>query len=172
MDVGSRATHGAVAEVVGGSSPDRRAIVSKVHSGHIGATLGFVNLPGPPIEAAIALSIVFVAAEILRSRQEIAGLTERYPWFVAFIFGLLHGFGFAGANRPAADVDPPGVAFFNAGVEIGQLLFIAGVFALVALARRIPRPMDLTPPEWARAVPPYVIGSLAAFWTFQRLAAF
>jgi hypothetical protein len=67
---------------------------------------------------------------------------------------------------------PLALLFFNAGVEIGQLLFIAGVFALVALARRIPRPMDLTPPEWARAVPPYVIGSLAAFWTFQRLAAF
>ena len=140
-----------------------------------GATLGFVNLPGPPIEATIALSILFVAAEIMHSRQGRMGLTERYPWIVAFIFGLLHGFGFAGAlaqiGLPQTSI-PMALLFFNVGVEIGQLFFIACVFALLALARQIQRRIDLAPPSWARAVPPYVIGSLAAFWTFQRLAAF
>jgi hydrogenase/urease accessory protein HupE len=140
-----------------------------------GATLGFVNLPGPPIEATIALSIVFVAAEILRSRQGRTGLTERYPWLVAFIFGLLHGFGFAGAlaqiGLPQISI-PLALLFFNVGVEIGQLLFIACVFAVIALGRQISRRVDLTPLTWTRAIPPYVIGSFAAFWTFQRLAAF
>ncbi len=107
-----------------------------------GATLGFVHVPGPPVEAAIALSIVFVAAEIIHSRQGNAGLTERFPWVVAFTFGLLHGFGFASAlnevGLPQAAI-PVALLFFNVGVEIGQLLFIAAVFAVIALARRIAR---------------------------------
>jgi hydrogenase/urease accessory protein HupE len=140
-----------------------------------GATLGFVNVPGPPIEASIALSIMFVAAEIMRSRQGRTGLTERYPWVVAFTFGLLHGFGFAGAlvqiGLPQTSI-PIALLFFNVGVEIGQVFFIACVFAVMALARQIARHMDVARLTWARAVPPYVIGSVAAFWTMQRLAAF
>jgi hydrogenase/urease accessory protein HupE len=142
-----------------------------------GATLGFVHLPGPPIEASIALSIMFVAAEIMHSRQGKTGLTERYPWIVAFVFGLLHGFGFAGAlaqiGLPQASI-PMALLFFNVGVEAGQLFFIACVLAVVAVARRIMRDIDLARLSSARAqaVPPYVIGSLAAFWTLQRLAAF
>jgi len=140
-----------------------------------GATLGFVHMPGPPIEAVIALSIVFVAAEIIHSRRGKPGLTERYPWIVAFTFGLLHGFGFAGAlaeiGLPQISI-PIALLFFNVGVEVGQLLFIASVFAIVALARQITRSIDVMRPAWAWAVPPYAIGSLAVFWVIQRIAAF
>ena len=136
-----------------------------------GATLGLVHMPGPPVEAAIALSIVIVAMEIVNSQRGKPGLTERRPWLVAFAFGLLHGFGFAGAlgevGLPPASI-PIALLFFNVGVEIGQLLFIAVVFAVVALARRLGVPY----PGWARAVPPYAIGSVAVFWLFARIAAF
>ena len=140
-----------------------------------GATLGFVNMPGPPIEATIALSIMFVAAEIIHSRQGHPGLTKKYPWVVAFTFGLLHGFGFAGAlaqiGLPQTSI-PMALLFFNVGVEVGQLLFIASVIGAMALARRITRRIDLPQPVWAWAVPPYAIGGLAAFWVIQRIAAF
>ena len=140
-----------------------------------GATLGFVHVPRPPIEATIALSIVFVASEIMHSRQGRPGLTERYPWVVAFTFGLLHGLGFAGAlseiGLPQQSI-PTALLFFNVGVEAGQLLFIAGVLVVVALARQITRRIDLPYLTWAWAVPPYAIGGIAAFWVIQRIAAF
>ncbi len=132
-------------------------------------------MSGPPIEAVIALSIVFVAAEIIHSRQDKPGLTERYPWVVAFTFGLLHGFGFAGAlteiGLPQKSI-PIALLFFNVGVEGGQLLFIASVFAVIALTRQITRRINVPRPTWAWAVPPYAIGSLAVFWVIQRIAAF
>ena len=140
-----------------------------------GATLGFVQMPGPPIEAVIALSIVFVASEIIHSRRGKPGLTEQYPWIVAFTFGLLHGFGFAGAlaeiGLPQISI-PIALLFFNVGVEIGQLLFIASVFAAIALVQQITRRIDLPRSAWAWAVPPYAIGSLAVFWVMQRIAVF
>jgi hydrogenase/urease accessory protein HupE len=140
-----------------------------------GATLGFVHVPGPPVEAAIALSIVFVAAEIVHSRQGMQGLTERFPWIIAFTFGLLHGFGFASAlsevGLPQTAI-PVALLFFNVGVEIGQLLFIAFVFAVIALARRVMRRFAVPQPAWTWGVPPYAIGGVAAFWSIQRIVAF
>lgn len=140
-----------------------------------GATLGFVHVPGPPVEAGIALSIVFVAAEIVHSRQGRIGLTERFPWIVAFTFGLLHGFGFASAlsevGLPQSAI-PVALLFFNIGVEIGQLFFIASIFAVVAVARQVTQRIDVSQPAWAWRVPPYAIGSVAAFWIIQRISIF
>jgi hypothetical protein len=134
-----------------------------------------VHVPGPPVEAAIALSIVFVAAEIMHSRQGRAGLTERFPWVVAFTFGLLHGFGFAGAlsevGLPQTAI-PVALLCFNVGVELGQLLFIASVFVVIALARQLTRSSGVSQPAWVWRIPPYAIGSIAMFWVIQRIAAF
>ena len=138
-----------------------------------GATLGLVHVPGPPIEAAIALSIVFVAAEIIHSRRGVTGLTERFPWMVAFTFGLLHGFGFASALREVGlpqSAIPVALFFFNVGVEIGQLLFITSVFAVIALAPQIKRRIGISQPAWAWRLAPYTIGSVASFWVIQRIA--
>jgi hydrogenase/urease accessory protein HupE len=135
------------------------------------ATLGFVQVPPKPVEAVIALSIVFVAAEILNSWRGVEGITARAPWIVAFTFGLLHGFGFAGAlsqiGLPQRSI-PLALLFFNVGVEAGQLLFIAAVLAVLASGRRLKLPA----PQWARIVPPYAIGAIAMFWVIQRIAAF
>jgi len=135
------------------------------------ATLGVVNVPQRPVEAAIALSIAFVALEILRIREGKPGIAARSPWLVALAFGLLHGFGFAGAlsevGLPPAHV-PLALLFFNLGVEAGQLLFIAAVLALAWLGRRL----TARRPRWLELVPPYFIGTAAMFWMFQRIASF
>jgi hypothetical protein len=139
------------------------------------ATLGFVHVPQAPIEATIALSIVFVACEIVHSRQGRQGLTERWPWLVAFVFGLLHGFGFASALSEVGlpqNAIPVALLFFNLGVEAGQLLFIAAVLVVIALVRTHTRSFTVTPPLWAWRVPPYAIGGVAAFWLVQRVTAF
>ena len=147
------------------------------HSITLGAaTLGFVHVPSAPVEAVIALSILFLASELARQRTagsaaDTANLTQRFPWVMAFSFGLLHGFGFAGAlsevGLPEGHI-PVALLFFNLGVEAGQLLFVAALLTLVAGARRIP----MAWPRWAGLVPPYAIGSLAMFWVIQRVAAF
>lgn len=135
------------------------------------AALGFVHVPPKPMEAAIALSIAFVALEIIRARDGASGLAARAPWIVAFAFGLLHGFGFAGAlseiGLPAGHI-PVALLFFNVGVEVGQLLFVGVVLGLAALVRLGRRPL----PHWAGLVPPYFIGSMAMFWVIQRVSVF
>jgi hydrogenase/urease accessory protein HupE len=137
------------------------------------ATLGVVHVPGPPVEATIALSIVLLATEILRVRRGEESLTARWPWVVAFVFGLLHGFGFAGAlsdiGLPQGDV-PLALLAFNVGVELGQLAFIAVVLAALAWARRLALPQPIR--RYAQPAGAYAIGSLAAFWLFERLARF
>jgi hydrogenase/urease accessory protein HupE len=135
------------------------------------ATLGYVRVAPAPVEAVIALSIVFVAVEIVHLRQGRDSLTARVPWIVAFVFGLLHGLGFAGALSAVGlpqDHVPSALLFFNVGVEIGQLLFVGAVLGFVAVIRRI----RIVWPRWANLIAPYAIGSIAMFWVFERVAAF
>lgn len=143
-----------------------------------GATLGWLHVPGPPIEASIALSIVFVASEIVHARQGRYSVTQHYPWVVAFTFGLLHGFGFAGAlaqvGLPQSSI-PIALLFFNAGVEIGQLLFVGAVLAMIAVlaaAWRAGHRFQLSQPAWIWRIAPYAVGALASFWLVERIAAF
>jgi hydrogenase/urease accessory protein HupE len=135
------------------------------------ATLGVVHVPGPPVEATIALSILLLAGEILHVRRGRPSLTAKWPWVVAFSFGLLHGFGFAGAltaiGLPRNDV-PLALFAFNVGVEVGQLIFVAACLALAWLLRRV----RLAWPARAPAALAYALGSLAAFWFFNRLTGF
>jgi hydrogenase/urease accessory protein HupE len=135
------------------------------------ATLGFVHVPPPPVEASIALSILFLAVEIIHARTGRPGLTQRAPWMIAFAFGLLHGLGFAGAlseiGMPVNAI-PLALFFFNVGVEIGQLLFIAAVLVLMKALVQLPLPRG----EWRWKLPVYAIGSVAAFWTVLRFSLF
>ncbi len=135
------------------------------------ATLGFVHVPSKPVEATIALSIVFVAAEILRARRGKVGIAARLPWVVSFSFGLLHGFGFAGAlsevGIPEGHI-PVALLFFNIGVELGQLLFVGAVVGFTSLLRRA----GMVLPGWSVIIAPYAIGVVAMFWVIQRVSAF
>ena len=160
------------------------------------ATLGLVQVPGAPVEACIALSIGFVATEILRDREaegfqaraaatasaathgtgatgrvRTPSLAARAPWLVAFAFGLLHGLGFAGALREVGLPDhaiPLSLLFFNVGVELGQLAFVGVVLGTVRLVRRLP----VHVPAWGWRVAPYAIGAVAMFWVIERTAGF
>jgi hydrogenase/urease accessory protein HupE len=137
----------------------------------VSATLGWMHVPGPPVEAMIALSIVFVAAEIVRGLRGRPGLTASAPWIVAFSFGLLHGFGFAGAlaqvGLPQKAV-PLALLTFNVGVEVGQLMFVALAVGVRAAMSRLPAPKQ----AWMSFATPYAIGCVAMFWMIERVAAF
>jgi hydrogenase/urease accessory protein HupE len=135
------------------------------------AVLGFVNVPSAPVEAIIALSILFLAVELVHVHYGRESLAQRKPWLVSFAFGLLHGFGFAGAlsavGLPQSSI-PVALLQFNVGVELGQLAFVAVVLLFCAGLNRI----RLAWPTWMRLGPAYAIGSVAAFWTLQRVASF
>ena len=146
------------------------------HSVTLGAaTLGFVSVPSAPVEAVIALSILFLASELARRELRAPGdtvgadLTARFPWLVAFSFGLLHGFGFAGALTEVGvpqHAVPLALLFFNVGVELGQLVFIAVVLGIGWLVRRA-----LAEPRWWPTAAAYGIGSVSAFWVIERTLA-
>ena len=135
------------------------------------ATLGYVHVPQQPVEAIIALSILFLTTEIVHSRRGRPGYVERWPWVVAFIFGLLHGFGFAGALAETGLPEhaiPMALVFFNIGVELGQLAFVAVVLTSGWLIHK----MNAFPIRQTEMVATYVIGGIAAYWTIERVAGF
>lgn len=131
------------------------------------ASLGYVSVNPGLVELLIAMSIVLMAYEAARRWQGQSGLTMKYPWIVTFVFGLLHGFGFAGALKeiglPKGDI-PAALLFFNIGVEAGQLLFIAGVLVLYFFIAK-PLKQNQKPLMLAAA---YIIGTVAVFWSLQR----
>ncbi|MDJ0957711.1 MAG: HupE/UreJ family protein [Arenicellales bacterium] len=136
------------------------------------ATLGYINMPSAPVEAAIALSIVFLCVEIAHARQGRSGITFSYPWVVAFAFGLLHGLGFAGAlseiGLPPPEI-PLALFFFNVGVELGQLIFVFAVLAVVVLLHYgagISRESKIF--LKSERVVVYIIGILASYWLIER----
>ena len=138
------------------------------------ASLGWVDVSPPPVEAVIALSIVFLAYELALPPEARDPVAERFPWVVSFAFGLIHGLGFAGALReiglPEGDI-PLALFSFNVGVELGQILFVVLVLTVFAAAKRLyPALRDISAPL-TRATS-YGIGGVAAFWVIERIAAF
>lgn len=131
-------------------------------------TLHLITVRPALIESLVAFSILFVAVELVHLYRGREGLTVRYPWLIAFTFGLLHGSAFAGALKeiglPPNDI-PLSLLLFNVGVELGQLLFVLVVMGIIWVLARLPRQL----PGWTRWAPPYAIGSFAAFWFLERL---
>lgn len=136
----------------------------------VGTTLGWLSLPQRPVEAVIALSIVFLAVEIIKMKPGELRLSEQFPWVVAFLFGLLHGFGFAGALAEIGlpqNAVPLALFGFNLGVELGQLAIVAGALLVLAVARRYNSVLL----GWLRVATAYVIGSVSMFWLLERTIA-
>ena len=136
----------------------------------VGTTLGFLGLPQNPVESVIALSIMFLAIEIVKSKPGEVRFSQRVPWLVAFLFGLLHGFGFAGALKeiglPQGEV-PMALLTFNVGVEAGQLIVVLATLGVIALVRRI-APLALRSVTLAAT---YFIGIVASYWFIERTFA-
>jgi len=134
------------------------------------ATFSVVSVPAAPLNAAIALSILFLGPEIVRTWRGESSFTIRHPWAVAFLFGLLHGFGFASGltslGLPREEI-PLALLLFNVGVEIGQLAF---VLLVVALERAF-RVLEMRWPAPALRLPGYLVGTLGAFWTLSSVTA-
>jgi hydrogenase/urease accessory protein HupE len=134
------------------------------------ATLGYASAPIAPLNASIALSILFLGPEIVRRWRGETSFTIRHPWVVAFAFGLLHGFGFASGlttmGLPQAEI-PLALLLFNVGVEIGQMFFVV----MILLLERAFRALEIRWPRFAEALPGYAVGSLGAYWTIQRTLA-
>jgi hydrogenase/urease accessory protein HupE len=156
---------------------DTRALVATIsaftlaHSLTLAAAvLGVVQVPSAPVEAMIALSIVLLARELVRTADAPPTLARRFPWAMAFTFGLLHGLGFAGALAETGvppDQIPLALVSFNVGVELGQLAIVLGLVGLAGLVRR---PVASWP--GLRRVPAYVMGSVAVAWTIERVLRF
>lgn len=131
------------------------------------ATTGYASAPIPPLNAAIALSILFLGPEIVRRWRGETSFTIRHPWVVAFAFGLLHGFGFASGlttmGLPKAEI-PLALLLFNVGVEIGQVFFVA----MIVVLERSFLTLEIRWPRIVRALPGYAVGTLGAYWTIQR----
>jgi len=137
-----------------------------------GATLGLVHVQQQPVEAVIALSIMFLAMEYVHGRHNRRGAAERWPWLVAFVFGLLHGFGFAGALAEVGlpqHAIPIALVFFNIGVELGQLMFVSAVVLLGLGLKRLTNPVLMRRAEMAVI---YTIGGVSSFWLLERVNAF
>jgi hydrogenase/urease accessory protein HupE len=131
------------------------------------ATLGYASAPLPPLNAAIALSILFLGPEIVRRWRGESSFTIRHPWVVAFAFGLLHGFGFASGlsamGLPRGEI-PLALLLFNLGVELGQVAFVL----LIILLERAFRTLEIRWPVAVQRLPGYAVGTLGAYWTIQR----
>ncbi|RFB88443.1 HupE / UreJ protein [Rhizobium leguminosarum bv. trifolii] len=134
------------------------------------ATLGKVEIPALPLNAVIALSILFLGPEIVRVWRGQTSFTIRHPWVVSFAFGLLHGFGFASGltalGLPQGDI-PFTLLMFNLGVEAGQMAFVGLILLLIAALKSI----EIRLPRGLELMPAYVVGILGAYWTIDRIAA-
>lgn len=142
------------------------------HSVTLGlSALDLVQIPQAPVEAVIALSIIFLAREYISHKKGKPSLTVRYPWIVAFLFGLLHGFGFAGAlseiGFPQKEI-PLALFTFNVGVEIGQLIFIGLILFIIIILKYI----NLRQTNWTWKIIPYSMGIIATFWLIERILGF
>lgn len=165
--------------------PDRRNLVFAVtaftvsHSITLAlATTGLLSLPTPPVEAVIALSIAFLAVEIVNKSDGRKTMMQRSPWLVAFAFGLLHGLGFASALQeiglPQTEI-PLALLAFNLGIEAGQLMFVACLLAAAFVLKKTGVTKAVSSTHLGPAAMPlagYFIGSVAAFWTIERVVAF
>lgn len=139
------------------------------------ATLGWITLPPAPVEAIIALSIVFLASEIALSKDGRARLSQSAPWLVTFAFGLLHGLGFAGALKeiglPQSDI-PLALLAFNVGVEAGQLAFVVAALAALTVVSKLLLKGPLLAYRPVSLCMAYAIGSLSSFWLIERILSF